>query len=519
MKRYLSTILIMCILLLLLVSCNVPEDTAFSSGGESLTETTSSDTKRETVTIICGGDDDYIDWKTLDFEGEKLTILAYNSKKLSEEWAQYIFGDENALDTALLKRNADVERDLDLDIQIVLVDKIDTLSIGETIGQTVKNDVLNGLCSYDIVANCGFSGMSPKYRDLWSDLLDKEEFSYFNFDLPCWNNSLWKNCSANGSLYVCAGDLNISMFDSAGIIWHNVDLYDEIKGQEDADNIQDLVIRGDWTYDELYRWSAYVSHEDDTDSKTYGLWLDTPRTYEVVPYAWDICFVEKDDLGRHAYRFTDNDKAENALKMLRELYMADGAVADAMDEDIFANGKTLFKSDVIRRSELHSDTINGMSNKHTILPWPKYDQDQNTYLSTSTGDFTTVSVVDYRKYDADVKGDAVSAYLQYANELSYVDVRGYYLYEVVIGDQLDLDYEVDVKAIAIFHSAMAGITFDHLAVYAPALDSVMTKVWSDNVIDSDGVSPDIGVGDRFNENKAEYEDSLKALDTWLGIVD
>ena len=518
MKRIIALVMALCFMVIALAACGKTE--------EKPTETKATETQK--ATNIYGDEvlDTVVDFKTLDFGGENLNILVRQDTKVSREWESEIIDDEDELEMAIAARNDVVEGDLNVNVSIQLIGDSNAGTFSSVFLPAVQQDIVNGLHEIDVAANFGYIGMNATYRDMWCNLLDKDTFPYFEFDLPCWNQAMYKNGTVNGQFYMCAGDLNISMFDSAMIIWHNKDLYDSMKKPEDPEDIQDWVIEGEWTYANLYKMASYYEDKDPTGTigDIYGFYLNgaiyPTNPLDAIPFAWqfDLCTTNND--GTHSFNIVGNSRAEMGLKMMRNLYQQDGVAIELTGCGTFASGVLLFQSDVIYWSKDQNLAIRNMEDKYSIVPWPKYDETQDHYASTSQDYFTTMSVLDHSENDTPIKGEAISAYLEYATEYSYTDVRGYYFKRIIepkfFGTD-DSDGHVS-KSIAIFNTIVDNLEYDFLTLYSLGLDGVLQYVWRGNVIDKNGVVLNSTLESEFNKNKAVYEADIIALDQWFGLI-
>ena len=173
----------------------------------------------------------------MDFEGAEVAILFRNHIHNSREW--YKESPEDELDEAIAMRNEAVEDTLNVKIvwEPVASNGNDYTEYTARFHTMVTNDVVSGTHYYDISANFGYPTTSPNIRDYTTNLLDTDVFPYFNFELPCWNQAIVNNTTFNDRLHYVAGDINLSMFDAAMVVWHNKTLYDAKKIDTDPENM------------------------------------------------------------------------------------------------------------------------------------------------------------------------------------------------------------------------------------------------------------------------------------------
>ena len=470
-------------------------------------------------------------WSQLDFEGENINILVREDIKVSREWESEVIDDDDELEMAIAARNEVVESDLNVNVNMIYVTgPLSWVGGGDydsTFMPKVMQDINNDLHEIDISANFGYKAMNASYRDCWANLLDKDVFPYFDFDLPCWNQSLVKNGTVNGQLYLCAGDLNLSMFDSAMIMWHNKDLYEEIRKDDDPEDIQDVAIAGEWTYSELYKWSQYYDDVDPTSNKgdVFGLkmngctWPTQPML--ALPYAWDIHFMTQNSDGTWEYDLVGNARAEQGLIAIRNLFVQRGVANELTGAGSFVSGNILFEGSIIYWDKESNLAIRNMEDKYALLPWPKFDETQDHYATTSQDYLTMVTILDHSCSNVPTKGEAISAYLQYANEYSNQNVRGYYFERIIMPKFFgtdDSDGHV-TKSIAIFYTIIDNLEYDFATIYTSMLGGVVRTCWTYNVVDSTGKPYSDTVLKKFSENRTMYEERLEDLNRWFGLID
>ena len=523
MKRVIALLMACFFILFTFVACGNKE--------EKPTETKPTETLK--ATDIYGQDaiESTVDWKTMDFDGEEVNILVREDLKASREWEKEVIDDDDELELAIEARNEVVESDLNVNVNMIYVTgPLSWVGGGDwhsTFMPQAMQDVTNDLHEIDVTANFGYGTMNTTYRDFVVNLLDKDTFPYFDFELACWNQAIRENGTVNGRLYVCAGDLNISMFDTAMIVWHNKDLYQEIRTDDDPLDIQDVAVAGEWTYTELYKWSQYYDDVDPTSNKgdIYGIWMQgctwPEEPMSVFPYAWDFDFMEKNSDGTYSFTIIGNTRAEDCLTSLRNLFVQKGVANELTGSSKFPSGNILFEGDIIYWSKEENLAIREMKDKYALLPWPKYDETQDHYASTSQNYFTTMSVLDHSESTIPTKGEVISAYLQYATEYSYTHVRGYY-FERIIKPKFfgtdDSDGHV-TKSIAIFNTIVDNLEYDFATIYTAMLGGVVGKCWTYNIVDNTGKPYATTVASAFNSNKATYEEQLQSLNEWFALVD
>ena len=271
-KRTIALLLVLCFIGVALVACTKkPGEQGTEDAGNN---GNAGNKSTETETNIYGEPSftTTIQYENLDFEGEELTVMLRNNEVTVREW--YKESTEDELDEAVAMRNAAVEETLNLSIDYEIINfPGDFHEMANMVSDMLVSDVIDDLHYYDIAVHFALIGGYASIRDVNANLLDKTTFPYFDFSLPCWNQSL-VNTTVNERLHLVAGDINISQFDYAVVMWYNKTLYDNKKEPTDHEDIQDLALEGNWTYDELYQWATRlyeaVHHSKCAHGTTYN---------------------------------------------------------------------------------------------------------------------------------------------------------------------------------------------------------------------------------------------------------
>ncbi|MBO7303487.1 MAG: hypothetical protein J6U68_04815, partial [Clostridia bacterium] len=189
-------------------------------------------------------------------------VVAYRDDlRYSREWFS-VDGATDELSAPITIRNDTVNKKLDTNIQYKILGDGDYETCVEAYIDVLVNDVLSGSHQYDIIAGHSNAIARAEVRDVICNLADKTMFPYFDFSLPCWNQTLVKNTKVNGKLYYVTGDMNLSTIDSMIVTFVNKKLYNEKKQATDPEDIQDVAIEGKWDYEEMYKWSVRWSDFD-----------------------------------------------------------------------------------------------------------------------------------------------------------------------------------------------------------------------------------------------------------------
>ena len=174
----------------------------------------------------------------------------------------------------------------------------------------------------------------------------------------------------------------------------------------------------------------------------------------------------------------------------------------------------VFNAGVICWNDQENETLRNMEDEYALLPWPKYDENQDDYYSTSQDCYTLLGVIDHWASTPSTKGEAVSAYLQYSTELSYTDVRGMYFGKIVepkfFGTD-DTDGTV-TKSIEIFNTIVDNLQFDFYVLYSASLGDPM------HIFRYCTANTESTLEAYYDTKSTLAEEQLKKMDQWFGLL-
>ncbi len=537
MKKIISLLLVLCFILTALMACGgeeTPSDSAAPSGSAA------GDGSGDGGGTLAGtnewGDQNIvytIDPEEHDYAGDTLTMIIRNDDKIKREFGRE--GSTEEINEQIVTRNTQVQSGLNMTVIPEYIGSSDAGLCREEFAKKIQGDVDGDQHMVDIAAHFGYYASDVGIREYSANLLDEDVFPHFDFTIPCWNQSIVKNSNINGKSLVCGGDMTLSIFNFAMVIWHNKTLYaaNRQKVENSPEDIQDLVLDGAWTAYELYKWSQFYENTSASDEcDLYGVhlqgapWATQPT--DVLPFAWQLNLMTTNSDGTHAYNIIGNDKAEEAIKTFRNMYSGQGnSFKHIYAGDCtkgFTGGEIVFAGDVLSWTEESDEKRRDMTDQYCLLPWPKYDElqvgkaneyyEDLGYYTTAQDCYSLIGVVDHFTSTVPTKGEMVSAYLQYTSELSYKDVRGYYFEKVVRGKNLGVD-DTDgtvTKSIRIFNMIVNNLQFDYWALYSASLGDIMHLFRKTTAETSDTLE------NQFKQGQSKYESDLKTADIWFGLV-
>lgn len=327
------------------------------------------------------------DIEKTDFGSEKFMIL-YPGWGLYND---YFFADEQngeQMNDAIYKRTVAVEEYLGIDIDQYTPGYI------QDIMPALKAAVMGGLDDYQLVlthciqdlGNMMISGL----------LLNWHTIPHISWDPGYWNQTISETMSIGGRLYYAASSYMIT--DPNGFLF-NKQMVDEYR----LANPYQLVREGKWTIDTLYEMVRAVSTDLDGDGQftvndIYGLAAEADWMLISFMYGFDQFMVKRDEGGNYVLDMY-NDKMLTITQKLYDLFHSGNHTYlwrynESDDKVIRINsGRVLFNIIPIHSCKIYRQSEVDFG----ILPFPKYDETQENYISLDWGGLMCVPSIAQNK--------------------------------------------------------------------------------------------------------------------------
>ena len=336
------------------------------------------------VCTVCGH-------KQLDYGGETVRILYWKDVERTEFDVPELTGDK--IGDALYRRNATVEDQLNVNFEWVGTNG-NYNNQANFVAEIQSNANAGGDKLYDVFAGYSMTSATIAVNGLAYDLA---ELSTIHFDQPWWPASLKSENSIDDRLYYCTGDLSTNMLNMMYCTYFNQDLAAELN----VGNLYEMVDAGTWTLDKMAELSsnAYADLNGDGTRDTgdrYGIAVGSNIHFDAFFTGSNLRTIEKD--AEDIPYVSDSFSSKKTVTLLEKLvnifhareYSAFAATISGWSNRPFAEGHVLFIVD--RAYVLTSAAFNNSNIKVGMLPMPKYDVSQDSYVTAMAFPFTTYSV-------------------------------------------------------------------------------------------------------------------------------
>ena len=340
----------------------------------------------------------YDDLGDLNFGERTVTIANVDRTWYDDEVASEGYTGDIVKD-AIFSRNSAVEERLHIFIESVRFKGPGVVQFA--VVNNLEKDILSGTLTYDLVQSPSYASASYTNRNLFYNLWNVEALDLNN--KVYWSNLFNETASIGKGQYMATGAISLSFyrFIFATLVNNRV-----LADHSNSPDLIEVVKDGEWTleYQKTLASQFYADKGDSGKDAQDDFGLVTSDYLNVDPYwsACDLPVLKKGSDGFYTYDL-DVERVSNAVDKILALFSEDGTFCYQLDgkhetgngEQIaiaekFARGGALMAT--LRLIELENAAIRNMQDEYTVLPMPKYDEEQNNYYSYIHDSFTTVSI-------------------------------------------------------------------------------------------------------------------------------
>lgn len=433
-----------------LVSCGGSE------GKGVTTDSGSGDTSSQTETTV----DIYADLPTGDYGNEKFSIL--NS---SYTYCEYRLDTEtqngDTMNDAIFNRTSLVEEMLNIDIEVTDQDYWGSVA-------NIMNLVLAGDDTYDACSLGVMKNVPGIMAGVFTDLYEVDEI---DLDKPWWDSGSTKFYEIGGKLFTAHSDISANIHDTMWTCFFNKSIRENMK----LDDIYELVRTGKWTLEKMLSLIETATIDLNGDNTMgaddqWGLMTHNGACFGFLHGA-DARAIDIEN-GVPFVRKVD-DHLFDVITEIRKIFESSGTMTNNKHKDAlgytcvdgFANNKSLFLVEVLGNAA----KLRGMAADFGIVPYPKYDESQENYVSYYSPAANGVCIPKTAK-DISRSGTVVEV----MSAIGYKLIRPAY-YDVVLTSKTARDEESVEMLDIIFSNIESDMAYMYgWGGYSDALISVMT---------------------------------------------
>ncbi|MBE6611048.1 MAG: hypothetical protein E7632_01035 [Ruminococcaceae bacterium] len=435
-------------------------------GNDAPVDTTAADTTPAVTTDAYA--DDLPD--SLNFGGETVTFL-YRAEIANEFYVEEATGD--VVDDALRASIRSVEERLNVDIVAELMDGHMAAARTPYMNH-ITNTIMAGDDLYDWVDL--MIGNSPMLMrtGIFKNLLTNP---YIDLDKPWYLSDLAESIAIDNKLYFIAGDISLGYIKDAFGIYFNTTVAENFK----LESLYKLVDDGKWTLDKMMEISSIASQDVNGDTKydendKLGFLVHNYNHLNGFVMSTDLNVYQTTDDGLPEFTFGSDRDVSVCEKLYKALYNTPGSfdcnLSDTTASEVgaFNHLTNMFASDQILMMTAELDEavvyLRDMKSPYGILPFPKYDEVQKEYISTSRNTHNAFSMP-ITCADPDMAGAVMEA-LSASNHTSLLPAY----FEVA----LKTKYSRDDDSARMFDLIRSTMVLDFGYTYNNALGFPITEV-------------------------------------------
>ena len=415
--------------------------------------------------------------KSLDYGGEKVTILARTNKENPEDWSNWagaveLYADEltnDPVNDSIYNRTQKINELLGVELQELEEEPGD-------FNQKVELMVSSGDQTYDIVAASVIDGSPMIYKGHMLNLYDNGIDTYLDTTKPWWAQ-YWIEQAELGEdkLYSITGAPCLSLTRLMFVTYYNKNLGEDLK----IEDLYTVVNDGRWTLDYMAELisDVYLSLDGNDVRDEYDQYGLAINNYENCDMFWSSCdmsLISKDDEGWFEFDPSDKEKISSVFDKIYAIiydnpgtYNFGGSSGFDLARDMFADGNVLLATLHLRYAE--SEKMRNMQDDYGILPIPKYDDAQKDYY-TYVHDQYSILMVPKTVADPERCGAVMEA-LAYE---SYKEVQPVYYNKVLKGR-----YANDAQSRQMLDMITTNIKIDSAWIYGRDFGMPAAKVIRD----------------------------------------
>lgn len=305
-----------------------------------------------------------------DFGGKSFRALVTETKKF-----QYVSDDltGEVTNDVVYDRNIGIEDRFNCKIETV----IDSAPYS-TIDQYVKA----GTNECEVVDHYEYKAYTPINK---GDYLDWNQIPLIDQSQPWWIKAANDGSTINGKLFCIVGDLSITAMTFTFAIFYDIDLLSDYGYS--SDDIYGLVFEGKWTLDKIRELSSQIYIDNNGNGAT-----DAGDTLGYAYWNYHGTDVWVTAMGDKITEYKDGK-----INLLLGSEKTISALEKVIDLVYNTTGSFRFNDEPLGRSEFVAGRIGfmplmfedcygelrDMENPYGVLPYPKYDEEQQEYYTNS----------------------------------------------------------------------------------------------------------------------------------------
>ncbi len=338
----------------------------------------------------------------VDYGGRKFRVITHRDTEIVIPEDERNKGD--LIKDAVFARNERVESRFNVDVEIVY-----SATFTEVCDYATKT-VLAANDEFDLMMGMAVATGALVQKKIFHNWYDIE---HVDFSKPWWSYSCATDLTYDGKCPVAVSDLNYTSIASTYCMVFNKNL----AAAYELGDIYGIVLDGKWTFDKLHEMVKDIYVDDGNDRRDendfYGLSHGNGSCVCTYLWAFDnpVCKKNEEGVPQIAIK---TDKINNIVTDLYDmLYNTNGVYFDpdksnekSIADEIFYAKKSIFTTCSLGTPL--NEKLRNFEDDYGIIPYPKYDEKQEKYMTMADG-YHTVLAVPKTVRDTEFVGTIVEA--------------------------------------------------------------------------------------------------------------
>ncbi len=355
------------------------------------------------------------------------------------------------INDALFARNRSIEERFNVNIKAITTNENSDNSI-----KSLVKTVSAGDNAYDLSSTIVYTSGAVITNGIY---LNIHNVPYIDLSREWWISGINDKFRIENSIYTVVGDMCLSTLNLTYAIFYNKrlgqnymlpDMYQEVRDNK-------------WTIDRMIALTTDIYSDINGDGirdsgDEYGFTGETATNLDVYTFAFDIPIISRGEEGLPVLALNSNKTIE-AVDKINTLYWSTGGAYVCEQGEwgteigMFKNGNVMFATTWL--SQMFG-TFRDMDDDYGVLPYPKWDESQEKYL---TGSMDNYSVLGVPKTAEDL--DFIGTITEAVNAESYKQ-----LFPVYFEQALQTKYARDEGTIEMLAILMEGRNFDMVTLFS-----------------------------------------------------
>ena len=359
---------------------------------------------------------------------------------------------------------------------------------------TLESSIMAGDNSVDIAGGYSYRFAALSITSgLFQNLLDIPQI---NLDGAWWPGNISEAARIGSKLFMVQGNVDPAFYDCIYTLIFNKEMAESMKL-----DFYDIVKSGGWTFAKLQEVAKQATRDLDgnatlDDKDQWGYVTGDNMSIDGYNFAFDLDFVEYDKDGMPKL-LPLSEKLADACNMMKEFTKKSQTALHCYEDQkqpIFNEGRAL----IMTNNLTDIQTMRDLEIDFGIIPYPKWDDKQEEYLSFSAGVDNAAGYCIPITADGELGGTILEALAYYG----YEDIMPVY-YEKVLKGKNTRDDESAEMLDLIFNN----ISFDFCQIYSYAFGDQKAPTMLMRMT----IKNDTEIASTYEADKQLYEDTIASL--------